>query len=492
MDGHAMRFWKATAVVLALVSCTMETASADLIRYVVPGTDLAVVLRGRYTVQAGGNATFTHPKLGRLYMSAGDVEHQRLAEPSDEYEKMIRRAKTAEAFVEAADYALHNGMVDEVYEAATEAVALDPNNAEAKAILDLRDLIRSTDLGDSEAEEAHLRQTVKIGRMKIATSAHYILLHDTPDAFDRELGRTKPRAQERLELLEQVYESFLLKFHSKGVELEIPRQRLMVVLFNEEADYNRFATSLSPSLASAIGFYDPKSNIAFFYDHGSSDEFRLLSGIVDDLKAQGDRLGRANDPRARDAIRAAATIRLLIEIDRENSDIEVVSHECTHQMAGNTGLFPRDIMTPSWVHEGLATYFESPSEAAWSGIGAVNSERIPLYRILAENDPEHAHVSFIVSDEIFDLAGNHISRVHGYCQAWGLTHFMMERHFDELMTYYRRLGELPPDTPLSADLLTALFDDVFSSDRESLNIEFHSYMRGLRTETEDAFSDGLR
>lgn len=479
------------AVLLAslLIVAMGGVASADLIRYLVPGTDLAVVLRGRYNVLPGGNATFTHPKLGRLSMAASDVEHKTLTEPSDRYELMIRSAKSAEEFMAAADFALRNGLVEKVYEATAEAIALDPNNEKAKKIIELRDIIHNIDLGDSEAEEAALRQAVKIGRMKVAMSKHFILLHDTPDTVNREMGRSKPRAQERLELLELVYESFLLKFYSQGVELEIPQERLMVVLFNEEADYSRFATSLSPQLSSAIGFYDPKLNISFFYDHGSSEDFKELREVADVLKQQGDQFGRDRDPRARDTIRLAATLSLLIEIDRENSDIEVVSHECTHQMAGNTGLFPRDIMTPSWVHEGLATYFESPSEAAWSGIGAVNAERLPLYRILAEADPEHAHIDFIVGDKIFDLAASHLGKVHGYSQAWGLTHFLMEHHFEELMTFYRRLGEMPPDVSLSSDLLEALFDDVFQADRESLNIEYHSYMRGLKTETEEAFGE---
>ena len=41
---------------------------------------------------------------------------------------------------------------------------------------------------------------------------------------------------------------------------------------------------------------------------------------------------------------------MLVEIERENSDIEVVSHETTHQMAGNTGLLPRNVLIPSWTH----------------------------------------------------------------------------------------------------------------------------------------------
>ena len=105
-------------------------------------------------------------------------------------------------------------------------------------------------------------------------------------------------------------------------------------------------------------------------------------------------------------VRLADTIQLLTEVSRENSDIEVVSHEATHHMAGNTGLMPGDAPVPIWAAEGLATYFESPKEAAWSGIGSVNEERLRWYRGL-ERDKMHSNIDFIVSDQIFTRAASH-------------------------------------------------------------------------------------
>ena len=101
-------------------------------------------------------------------------------------------------------------------------------------------------------------------------------------------------------------------------------------------------------------------------------------------------------------------------------------------MAGNTGLLPRHVRIPSWVHEGLATYFETPNGAMWSGIGAVNESRLSLYRAL-ERDREHSNIGFIVGDQIFDYAGSLGAKLHGYGQAWALTHFLMEKHFDKFI-----------------------------------------------------------
>jgi len=193
---------------------------------------------------------------------------------------------------------------------------------------------------------------------------------------------------------------------------------------------------------------------------------------------------RERGPGAADTVRLADTLTLLVDIAREDSDIEVVSHEITHQMAGNTGLLPRHVRVPSWVHEGLATYFETPNGASWSGIGAVNNSRLELYRVLAP-DREHSNIDFIVGDQIFDYAATHAGTVHGYSQAWGLTHFLMEKHFDRFMAFYRRLGEMPPDLILSAEALTELFDEAFEGhDRRELDAEWHRYMSRLRTDIE--------
>lgn len=210
----------------------------------------------------------------------------------------------------------------------------------------------------------------------------------------------------------------------------------------------------------------------------------MLREVSKSLQKQKDEAVRIRALNARDIVRMANTISLLIAVDQENSDIEVVSHECTHQMAGNTGLFPRHVRIPQWVHEGMATYFEAPSDASWSGIGAVNQERLAYYRALAETDREHSNIDFVVGDEIFKYAASHNAVLHGYAQAWALTHFLVENHFEEFMTFFKRLGQMPPDIILSPTLLTKLFDVSFTTDRETMNLEWRRYMNTLQTDTE--------
>lgn len=483
----------------ALVSLlTLPYASwADLVTIRVPGTDLQLTIQGRLRYNPGGTVFYYHPKLGKLILDANSdiIERWESDSHSTIFSKMVKAARTAEEKMDAADYALSHALVSQVYQAAEEAIELDPNNKRAAGVLALREKMQ-IDLGDYSEEEKKLREEVRNGDMEVAISPHFILLHDTPTSLPRDSLRKKIRSEERLELLELVYESFLLKFYAKGKRLQIPEERLMVVLFNDEADFYAYAEEKSPELGSAIGFWDPKTNISFFFDHGSSEEYQELREISEKMQTEKEKLlvraRRENLSAAAvaDYRRRADMVRMLVEIDQENSDIEVVSHECTHQMAGNTGLFPRHIRTPSWMHEGLATYFEAPSEASWSGIGAVNEQRLKLYKALAESDTKRSNVDFIVGDKIFTDAASHMAKLHGYSQAWALTHFLMEKHFDDFMTFYGTLAEMPPDVFLHEALLTEIFDDSFSKDRAALNSEWRRYMRGLRTEKETIMNGG--
>ncbi len=229
----------------------------------------------------------------------------------------------------------------------------------------------------------------------------------------------------------------------EGRDLEVPKERLKVVLFADKDDYLRFIDRLGPDLSKASGFYDRKNNISVFYDQGTDESFESLYALNRVLQQEKERFKRERSPGTRDVVRLADTVQLLTEVSRENSDIEVVSHEATHQMAGNTGLMPPDAPVPIWAAEGLATYFESPKQAAWSGIGAVNRERLRWYRGL-ETDKEHSNIDFIISDHVFTFAASRGATLHAYGQAWALTHFLMAKHFDELFDWYMLIAKKKP------------------------------------------------
>jgi len=464
---------------------------ADIIKYTIPGLRLdgkpiTVLLQGKATVNAGKTVTFRHPKFGVLYLGLTDCDITRTPTIQDLASQELAKAKRTgetDELMKAARYALRKGLLRQFYAAVDEVVKIDSQHQAASKIKALQRLFDEP-LPVDKSQEEKLRKLVRKGGMKVRRSDHFLLFHDTSDIAPR---KGKTRADERLELLEAVYESFLLRFYSQGMELDIPKKRMMVVLFARQSDYLEFATSMSPELSSTAGFWSGEINVSFFYDHGSSKSVQALSKMAAELQQMKTAALRRRDATTRDIVRMADTISLMVDIKRENSDIEVVSHEATHQVAGNTGLLPRHVMIPAWVHEGLATYFESPNDAAWSGIGAVNAQRLAFYRAL-ENDRQHSNIDFIVGDQIFKYAGTHGAALHGYGQAWALTHFLMEQHFTDFMTYYRRLGEMPPDIILSPALLNKLFTQSFKTDRQTLDVQWRSYMSSLKTDVDQVLS----
>lgn len=462
-------------------------ARADFVVINFGGRSLA--LQGKYEV-SGKVVLFTHPTLNKTLVFPLDPSRIKLVRTptlTQQYNKMVVKAgQDADQVFKSGIWALKKGLLKQFDDAVDKTLKIDAEHGQAKKILEIQKAM-DAELPDDPQVEQELKAMIPRSAFRITKSKHFILLHDTPEK--PAAGQKKNLANKRLELLEQVYESFLLLFLAQDVEIDIPKTRMKVILFNEYQDYRDFSDALSPSLASASGFWEPERNVSVFFAHGSTPVHRVLTRFQSDLKKMADEAKKARAPGTAELVRLVGTLDLLIEMDRENSDITVVSHEGTHQMAGNTGLFPRHVLVPSWVHEGLATYFEAPADATWAGIGAVNQERIEFYRAL-ETDREHSNIDFIVGDQIFDYAATLGAKLHGYAQAWALTHFLMENHIKEFVEYYRILGEMPPDVRLNPELLTQLFNKVFGVDRKQLDQEWRAYMRTLRTDLENLEDEG--
>lgn len=480
------QFWQGVLGAVVVLSA-MAVAQADLVLYTVPGTTTELVLQGDVTFNPGRTVTFRHAGMRdeMLYFGLETVKVYKHHSIRQQFNRQLIKAGTeVDEMLEAGLWGLKHGLNREFVQAAEKMLKTDPKFAPALAVLKIKQEI-DREIPETPEEEEAFQQIVTHGGLRVARSKHYIMLHDT--SRTPAPGHRKSRADERLALLEDVYESFLLLFAANGVELDVPRERLRVVLFSEHQDFLEYSTAIDPSLRGTYGYWDPQRNVCFFYNQETDEANKPLQDKADELEKQADDAKRQRSPQTKDLVRSAKTMALLIRVRQEDGNLKTVSHEATHQLAGNTGLLPRFVSIPRWVHEGLATYFEAPEDATWSGIGAVNKNRLAWYQALAA-DPLHSNINFVISDQIFDLAvGN--SAVIAYGQAWGLTHFLMEKHPEELIAYYRMLAQLPPDVSFSPDLLQELFIKAFSKDRDRLNEDWHDYMGTLRTDLEQMLEE---
>lgn len=474
-------------ILLALVLSPViqSPVEADMVLYTVRGTDMTFRLMGKSKVNPGGTVSFQHQR-GMLYFSAEDCRIIRTLSNDQRFgaaKAKAARTKTADSYLELALWCVENGMLKRADGALTAAWKLDQDHERVKLLAALTKYRRGTVPGSPDVEK-EMRQFVRNDSdMKFVRSRHYALLHDTSDRFDPGYGKTI--AQHRLDLLEKVYDSFYMKYALEGQPLKVPREPLRVVLFDNHADYLNFVKMLSPALKMAAGFYSPQENIAIFYRQKTDESFEGANRLVELLREIQKRARATRVAGGGEVIRFAKTLEMLIDIDGENEEIEVVTHEATHQLAANSGLLDREKFQVRWAHEGLASYFESPKEATWAGIGAVNQQRLEFYRIL-ERDPEHSSIEFVVTDRIFDFAGNGFSVQAAYGQAWALTHFLMDRHLPELVQFYQAMAvdgfETPHDEAWRAKTLAA-FRGSFG-DLDELEKEWRAYMRGLRTDIE--------
>ncbi len=478
-----MTFLAKRFCVLALLSSWIDRAYCDFVFYRLPGTKLEAILEGKTKVMAGRLLEYTHPTFGSMALSLDDAVVVKAPTRQDEFKKLALKAsksKDIQDYLEAANQALKRGLIKEFYECCSAAYRIDPGHATVKRLVEARRLVKKP-LGDHAAVENALRASTGISKLKVEVSPHYVLLHDTSDS---KLGR-KTRAKARIELLEKVYESYFMKFALEGVVLNPPKEHMMVLLFGEERTFQRYATLFDPELQTAAGFWSPKDNIGVFYDQGTTKPMKLLASIADEM--QKSKVKMRGTAVSQDMAHLANSFDLLVKVAREESDIEVVSHEATHQLAGNTGVLPRGKIGARWAHEGLASYFETPAGAGWGGIGAVNQTRLADYRVVAR-DPNRSRLELIVSDQLFYTARDLGEAVEAYGQAWALTYFLMETRFEKLLEYYRMCSEFEDEAPPTKRV--QVFSEVFG-DLRSLEGEFKGFMETLKSDV-DRIRDASR
>ena len=274
--------------------------------------------------------------------------------------------------------------------------------------------------------------------MKIHRTEHFIVLHDVDTKKLK--GEKLSRFERRCNLMERVYKSYLAFLFSKGHAVEVPTERLRVVFFKEEANFHAIAEQVTQASAKNLaGFYHRVLDTSFFYDNASTTEYREMSAMYDDFKKNERKLSGATD-----LIQTMKMFGALKEIVREEQDMEVISHEIIHHVSAATGLMPRDAPCPKWAAEGLACYFESPSDCTWSGIGAVNKRRLDAFRIGAAAIGNQFDVKVVAEDAAFGTAASRPGMIEqAYAHGWSFTHFMMSERFQQLIGYYKELGKLP-------------------------------------------------
>ena len=152
---------------------------------------------------------------------------------------------------------------------------------------------------------------------RVYRTAHYVILHNTSDAYVRQVGQ----------LFEQLYKGFYAFWKNRRWRLSRPEYPLVALVLADKKDFLRYASAEvgGGAAGEVLGYYHLASNrmTTFFMPH----------------------------------------------LER---NVATIVHEATHQLAYNCGVQQRFADNPVWVSEGMAMYFESPNFHAASGLSLIH------------------------------------------------------------------------------------------------------------------------
>ena len=474
-----------------------QTADADLI-FFRGGGDAQLPARSE------GNKVVLLLPDGKLELHRDDIARRVPGFwPPEEWAQRRDQARGAgfAARYAAAWWAIENGLTTEAVPEIRELRALDPKHGPTARMATVLDRL---DQPCADPDVAAFSAALGIP-VKAARGPHVLLLHQHSDA----------EAEERVAVLERVVLGFHLLFAAQGVELRVPRRRLVSAWFADRKDYQAFLHRQgADAFATTNGYFHPTWGAVVASDArsgeaqqsarralaGRRDELRQYATMIDQMPARsrvrlklGDEparlVGRA-DGRAwiERMEREAAWRTALLDLGWRASDLGLAAHEMVHQLAWDSGLAPRHDAFPYWLHEGFAAQFESIRGGRWAGISRVNDLRLPNWRAIQSP----ARLERLVRDTGF---GRGYQR-DLYAQAWALVYYLRARHPSEFLTFLDLLrnpnpgpdsadeGKDNPTPEPPGDRFAAAFRRAFGNDLDALDRDWHRFMAGIRTPTE--------
>jgi hypothetical protein len=415
--------------------------------------------------------------------------------PASEWNERRRKpsAPGSEARFAEVWWAIENGLTVEAAPLVRELHRLDPSHVPAARMAALLDrLERPCPDGDF----AGFQKALGI-EPRVARAPHVLLLHQHSDA----------EADERIALLERVIAGYHLLFAAQGIELSVPRQRLVSAWFADKKDFLAFLHAEdADAFGTTRGYFHPTWNAVVAFDSRSTaeqqtareqlaarrEDLRRSAAEVDaapprsriKIKFSGEparTLGRSEAKALIDRLDGEVTCEtVLLDLDRRAIDLGTAAHEMIHQLAIDSGLLTRHDAFPVWLHEGFAAQFEVIRGGRWAGISRAHDLRLPDWRRLQ---------SPLRLERLLRNAG--FGRGYQrdlYAQAWALVYFLRTQHPREFLTFIDLLrgpmsdGTAPPTA--SGDRVFQAFQRAFGADLDSVEDDWHAFMKTVQTPLE--------
>jgi hypothetical protein len=432
-------------------------------------------------------------------------------------ERMRSEKQNADAILStAATFALNHGMVEECIEMLEEVAKKPDLTDHAKKVIDAYNQVKANLAKPSGGAEAVNAWKTRLPDYKVVYSneGHYALFYNSTEAT------TPPEVERRLALLERNMKAFYLWFVLKAKVLPVPANKLVAIQVNSADDFKVQRSALGDVQLVSDGFYAPRDNVVVFSTQRTDEAYNMFVQQTQTYWAHGwkrddllkgkeapegakKEAGSKKELMQRDLPRMQ-TLALLEKALEEEAELAAVSHEGSRQLAIASGLISHTVEMPEWIGFGIGSLFETPKGpyvgvpgaaqvAFWPSYGAPNWAYIREWKkwddakdetsklddpvaalkktvqdiyshqvrlpVTTEIDPKLSPSERAKKEKELARAKEDVTRARAY--AWSLTYYLAKYHLDELLAYFRDMGNLPPDLELDGQTLLLTFARSF-------------------------------
>jgi len=406
------------------------------------------------------------------------------------YGKDVLDANDPSRLVQAATWALCHGLMKEFHNAMTALAKADAKHPAVVNYVRVQADLKKVPGADDPATQGILND-LKGEQYKVVTSeaGHYGLLtkSDGPQhhaALKRRLAR-----------FEEAFESFFYWFalQESAQQPIVPNHRLYAVVVDSKEDFQRLHADWGSQPMVADGFTPRRNNLIIIAARRLDENFttfdknaQVLLGNVkihrDDLVsgAVWDRPEAKGNIAAMSGIQVIALMQKALEEEGEKASI---SHEAARQLLYATGTLPRLVNVPEWAQFGLASFFDTPHGALYTGVGLPSWSNLVAFKYFRKTNKLGTKSEALIrtiSDRFFrdaakfeleqkdvpekDKKEKQLQDKHDIARgtAWALAYYLLhEKKLPELARYSAELSNLPRDLELDQAALLACFARAF-------------------------------
>src|SRR5207249_4169216 len=179
------------------------------------------------------------------------------------------------------------------------------------------------------------------------------------------------------------------------------------------------------------------------------------------------------------------TFNLIQKAMEEESDRATITHEGCRQLLTATGLLPRTLASPDWIHEGLASFLETPHRSFYPSVGLPSWTNLVQFKFLRKTkklDKAENVLMQVVTNGYHRKAqrSSELLTAHKEKQevalakkaeedtamaratSWALVYYLAKtKKLDVLLRYCQELNSLPRDLEFDERALQACFERAF-------------------------------